>query len=62
MSRDERTSDKGSDTCVMKREPILCIEDIKNCIESIENYTCGMTLEDFLKNEMIIDAVESRWF
>ena len=42
----------------MKREPKLYVEDIKNCIKSIENYTQGITFEDFLKNKMAIDAVE----
>ncbi|MEW6556170.1 MAG: DUF86 domain-containing protein [Elusimicrobiota bacterium] len=42
----------------MKREDKSYIEDIKNCIENIEEYTKEKTIQDFLKDKKTIDAVE----
>jgi uncharacterized protein with HEPN domain len=39
------------------RSWFLRIEDILNSIEKIEEYTKNMTLAEFTKNQLIIDAV-----
>lgn len=41
----------------LKRELKLYLEDIKICIDSIEQYTANMTPEEFKKNKMAVDAV-----
>ena len=41
-----------------KRDPKLFIQDMIEAIEKIERYTSSMeTLDDFAKNEMVVDAV-----
>ena len=39
------------------RDYILFIEDIIDSINKIERYVNGLSFEDFIDNEMIIDAV-----
>ncbi len=39
------------------REWVFRIQDILKAIEKIERFTDGMTLTQFEKNEMVIDAV-----
>lgn len=41
----------------MSRDSKVYIEDIKEALEKIEKYTENMNLENFSKNEMVIDAV-----
>jgi uncharacterized protein with HEPN domain len=43
-----------------KRNLNLYIDDIQESIEKIEEYTKGITLEEFLKNTQIQDAVLRR--
>jgi len=43
-----------------KRNVNLYIDDIQESIEKIEEYTEGITLEEFLKNTQIQDAVLRR--
>ncbi len=40
-----------------KRDVRLYLTDILDCIDRIERYTTGLSYEDFIKNEMVIDAV-----
>lgn len=41
-----------------KRDPKLFIQDMIEAIEKIERYTSSMeTLEDFVENEIVVDAV-----
>lgn len=40
-----------------KRDVRLYLTDILDCIDRIERYTTGFSYEDFIKNEMVIDAV-----
>lgn len=40
-----------------KRGAKLYLEDIKNSIEKIENYTNGLSFKEFSKDTMTIDAV-----
>lgn len=40
-----------------KRNIVLYLEDIKNSIKKIEEYTRGLSFADFAKNQMAIDAV-----
>jgi uncharacterized protein with HEPN domain len=40
-----------------KRDWRLIVEDIIESIDKIENYTAGVTFEDFSQSSMIIDAV-----
>ncbi len=41
-----------------KRDPKLFIQDMIEAIEKIERYTSSMeTLEDFVENELVVDAV-----
>jgi len=44
----------------MKRDMKVYIEDILESIEKIEEYTKGITKEDFLQNSQIQDAVLRR--
>lgn len=39
------------------RDWIFRIQDILTCIEKIERYTSGMTMTEFKKEEIVIDAV-----
>lgn len=41
----------------MKKDPIIYIEHISNCILKIKTYTNGINEENFLSNELIQDAV-----
>lgn len=43
-----------------KRDARLYVEDILDCIEKIEQYTLGITQEEFLRNTQIHDAVLRR--
>lgn len=43
--------------CMSKREPDLLFRDILESAEKILNYTSGFTKEQFLSNQLIIDAV-----
>jgi len=40
-----------------KRDCILFIEDVLNCIKKIEKYTKGLSFEEFCKNDMAADAI-----
>ncbi|MCK4613724.1 MAG: DUF86 domain-containing protein [Thermoplasmata archaeon] len=40
-----------------KRDISLFFQDILESIEKIENYTEGMTFQDFLRNSLVMDAV-----
>jgi uncharacterized protein with HEPN domain len=40
-----------------KRDYILFIEDIVNCIDKIEKYSLGMSFNEFCSNDMAVDAV-----
>ncbi len=40
-----------------KRDVRLFLYDILECIEKIERYTKNMDFEDFIKNELVVDAV-----
>jgi len=40
-----------------KRKPRLYLEDIKDSIEKIEKYTRDLSLDEFIKNTLTIDAV-----
>ena len=40
-----------------KRDAKLFLYDIIECIEKIERYTEGLSFDDFLKNEVVVDAV-----
>ena len=40
-----------------KRDYVLFIEDVVNCLEKIERYTKGLSFEEFRRNDMLIDAV-----
>lgn len=44
----------------MKRDYKLYLQDIKECIEQIEEYTKGISEEDFRKNKLIQDGVVRR--
>lgn len=41
----------------MSKDPLIYLEHIRSCIKKIVDYTEGHTEEDFLKNNMIQDAV-----
>ncbi len=41
----------------MSKDPLIYLEHIRSCIQKIVDYTEGHTEEDFLKNNMIQDAV-----
>ncbi len=40
-----------------KRDNNLLIEDMLNSFKAIQQYTKGMSYDDFLNNQMCIDAV-----
>ena len=40
-----------------KRDVKLFLYDIIECIEKIERYTKNLNFEDFIKNDMVVDAV-----
>ena len=40
-----------------KREYLFCLEDMVQSMDKIANYLQNIELEDFLKNDMLIDAV-----
>lgn len=40
-----------------RRTPKLYLNDIKQCIQKIQQYTKDLSFEEFQKNEMIVDAV-----
>lgn len=40
-----------------KRDDLLLLDDIINSFKAIKQYTQGMLYEDFLNNQMCIDAV-----
>lgn len=40
-----------------KREPVLFLQDILDSISKIEDYTKGLSFEEFSKNDEKIDAV-----
>ena len=40
-----------------KRDVRLFLYDILECIEKIERYTKNLSFEDFVKNDMVVDAV-----
>ncbi len=40
-----------------KRDVKLFLHDILECIEKIERYTRNLNFEDFIKNDMVVDAV-----
>jgi len=40
-----------------KRNVRLFLYDILECIEKIERYTKNLSFEDFVKNDMVVDAV-----
>src|SRR4051812_42295850 len=40
-----------------KRDDLLLIEDVINSLKAIKQYTSGMSYDDFLNNQMCIDAV-----
>ena len=40
-----------------KRDVKLFLHDIIECIEKIERYTKNLNFEDFIKNDMVVDAV-----
>ena len=40
-----------------KRDPLLYIHDVLDSIERIEAYSSGLKLEDFTKNNLVIDAI-----
>lgn len=40
-----------------KRDIRLFLKDILDCIEKIEKYIKGMSFEDFIQNDMVVDAV-----
>ena len=42
----------------MTRDPMVYIDDIREAIIKIEKYVGALSKEDFLKNEMIIDAID----
>ncbi len=42
-----------------ERNPKLYLEEIIECIQRIEEYTNELTRETFLKNQLIIDAVDA---
>ncbi len=44
----------------MKRDILLFVEDILESVEEIEKYTKNKSLEQFLKNRMMQDAVVRR--
>lgn len=44
----------------MKKEPQVYIHDILECIDYVESYTKGITLEDFYENTEKQDAVIRR--
>jgi uncharacterized protein with HEPN domain len=43
-----------------KRPTDLLLNDIRESIDRIQEYTEGMSLEDFSKHQMAIDAVTRR--
>ena len=40
-----------------KRDDYLLVDDIKNCLRKILNYTNGLSFEQFINNDVITDAV-----
>jgi len=44
----------------MKKDPRIFIEHILECIELIEDYTRGVTKEDFIKSRQLQDSVIRR--
>lgn len=40
-----------------KRNYVMYLEDIINCIEKIEQYISGLSYEDFVSNSLVFDAV-----
>lgn len=44
----------------MKKDPIVFIEHILECIELIEEYTRGVTKEEFFKSKQLQDSVIRR--
>lgn len=41
----------------MRKNPVLFLEHILNCIDKISEYTKGISIDTFLQNSMIQDAV-----
>jgi uncharacterized protein with HEPN domain len=41
----------------MKKDPVIYLEHIQNCINRIKDYTKGVNEADFLQNLLIQDAV-----
>ncbi|MBC7114618.1 MAG: DUF86 domain-containing protein [Archaeoglobi archaeon] len=50
------TREKGGNLC-LKRDYRLFLHDILECIEKIERYTENLSFEEFIKNDMVVDAV-----
>lgn len=44
----------------MKKDPVIFLEHILECIERIEDYTRGITQEEFLQSGQTQDAVTRR--
>jgi uncharacterized protein with HEPN domain len=44
----------------MKKDPLVCIDDIRDSIKAIKLYTAGLTKEDFLKSAEKQGAVYRR--
>ncbi len=40
-----------------EKQPLIYLEDILKAIEKIEKYTRNMSKEEFLANELVVDAV-----
>ena len=45
----------------MKKDPLVYIDDIRDSIEAIKNYTAGLTKEDFFNSTEKQDAVYRRF-
>lgn len=41
----------------MKRSPHLFVDDILEAMNKIERYTEGLTYDDFIEQDMVVDAV-----
>ena len=41
----------------MKKDPVVYLEHISECIAKIQNYTAGFSERDFLANQLVQDAV-----
>lgn len=40
-----------------KRDDLLLLKDIAECGKNIMKYTSGVSYEDFIANQMMVDAV-----